>query len=242
MTPAEVRAHRASAPTARVPRGTVPPRVRPKEPPHSARLRISMTSDRACASRNGRGATSRRPTARARPSTPTRCRFWPRSWAAAPPAGSTASSWWRRASPTRVGAGYDPSEYDLAEFSLYGSPREGTTVEALEAAVDAEIKTACCETGVTAEEVARAKTSLQSSSIYARDSLRTAPNVIGRALDDRRHRSPTSRPGPSASRRSRSIRSMRRPCGVRGSAFDDLHLAAGQEGRVSVHENPVRPD
>ena len=36
--------------------------------------------------------------------------------------------------------------------------------------------------GVTADELKLAKNSLLSAAIYARDSLRTAPNVIGRAL------------------------------------------------------------
>ncbi len=64
---------------------------------------------------------------------------------------------------------------------MAASPRPGTGIEAVETAIVGEIKR-LLDDGVTEAEVARAKKSMRASAIYARDSLRAGPNVIGSAL------------------------------------------------------------
>jgi zinc protease len=179
ITPDEVRAI-ATRTYGAVPRGTVPARLRPKEPPHTAAMRISMTSARV-----REPEWSRRYIAPSYRLDPGKQAYALEVLAEALGGGATSRLYRGlvvdKGIANSAGAGYDPSEYDAAEFVFYGSPREGSSPAALEAAVDAEIKR-LLEAGVTAEEVARAKARLQSSAIYARDSLRTAPNVIGRTL------------------------------------------------------------
>jgi len=163
-----------------VPGGTVPPRVRPQEPPHSAAMRMAMSSDRVREPSWSRSYLA--PSYRLDPGK----HAYALEVLAEVLGGGATSRLYRdlvvdKGIANSAGAGYDPGEYDMSEFSFYGNPREGNTVEALEAAIDDEIKI-LLDKGVTAEEVARAKKSLKSSAIYARDSLRTAPNRIGRAL------------------------------------------------------------
>jgi zinc protease len=179
VTPEEVKAI-AERTYGKVPAGVVPPRGRPQEPEHAAPMRMTMTSARV-----------REPEWSRRYLAPS-YRLDPDHHAYALEVlsellgGNATSRLYRdlvvgKGIATSAGAGYDPSNYDMGEFSLYGHPREGISPETLEAAIDEEIKT-LLDKGVTEDEVARAKKSLQSSAIYARDSLRTAPNVIGRAL------------------------------------------------------------
>lgn len=80
-----------------------------------------------------------------------------------------------------AGAYYDADVYDYARFVFYATPRGETTVEAIEARVDAEIDRLRAE-GVTAEEVARAKERLATQAIFARDSLMAGARAIGAAL------------------------------------------------------------
>ena len=179
VTPEEVRAI-AERTYGAAPRGEVPPRVRPKEPPHTAPIRVSMESSRVREPEWSRRYIA--PSYRLDPDK----RAYALEVLAEILGGGATSRLYRglvveKGIANSAGAGYEPSEYDTAEFSFYASPREGNTVEAVEAAIDAEIARVK-QKGVTADEVARAKTRLQSSAIFARDSLRTAPNVIGRAL------------------------------------------------------------
>jgi zinc protease len=179
VKPEEVRAI-AERTYGKVPKGQVPPRVRPKEPPHSAPMRMSMESTQVREPEWSRRYLA--PSYRLDPEK----RAYALEVLAEILGGGATSRLYRglvveKGIANSAGAGYDPSEYDTAEFSVYASPREGNTVETVEAAIDAEIAL-LKDKGVTADEVARAKTRLQSSSIYARDSLRTAPNIIGRAL------------------------------------------------------------
>lgn len=80
-----------------------------------------------------------------------------------------------------AGAGYDPTAVDFSDFTFYVSPRPGIEIDAVEAALRAEIAK-LLERGVTDDEVAAAQARLRASAVYARDSLSTAPNVLGRAL------------------------------------------------------------
>lgn len=69
-----------------------------------------------------------------------------------------------------AGTGYDNTGRGPALFMLAGSPREGKTVADLEAAFSAEIARVV-ESGVTAEELARARTQLIAGQIYKLDSM-----------------------------------------------------------------------
>lgn len=80
-----------------------------------------------------------------------------------------------------AGASYSPNDYDYSTFSFYVAPRPGGEVEPLEAALRHEIAE-LLDQGVTAEEVAAAKKRLVAGAVFARDSLSTAPRVIGSAL------------------------------------------------------------
>jgi zinc protease len=82
---------------------------------------------------------------------------------------------------TSAGAGYDADNLDLSIFNFYGSAQSGGGVDDIETAVDAEIARLLVD-GVTKEEVARAKKSLQAGSVKARDSLSAPARIVGRAL------------------------------------------------------------
>ena len=80
-----------------------------------------------------------------------------------------------------AGAWYSADGLDSGTFGVSGSPRPGTEIDAVEAALTAQNK-ALLSDGVSADEVARAKRSLLAGAIYVRDSLRAGPNIFGRAL------------------------------------------------------------
>jgi zinc protease len=77
--------------------------------------------------------------------------------------------------------GYSASDRDLSTFGFYVTPLNGTTLEKVEAAVDAEIAKILAD-GVTDEELANAKQRLIAEAVYARDSHRWAANALGGAL------------------------------------------------------------
>lgn len=80
-----------------------------------------------------------------------------------------------------AGNSYDGSSFDGTHYTFWASPRPGVEVEAVEAALRAEIE-AVLQEGVTADEVEQAKTRLTAQAIYARDSVGAAPRIIGAAL------------------------------------------------------------
>ncbi len=80
-----------------------------------------------------------------------------------------------------AGNSYDATSYDTTHYTFWASPRPEVEVEAVEAALRAEIE-AFLEAGVTTEEVAQAKARLTAEAIYARDKVGAAPRVIGAAL------------------------------------------------------------
>lgn len=82
---------------------------------------------------------------------------------------------------TSAGASYGPTGLDFGDFSFYISPRPGVELDKVETALRAEIAK-LLDQGVTEDEVAAARKRLKASAVYARDSLSTAPNVLGRAL------------------------------------------------------------
>ena len=80
-----------------------------------------------------------------------------------------------------AGASYSGSSIGPATFSFYAVPAEGTSVEALEAAFEAELA-AILRDGVDAREVARAVKSMKASAVYARDSVTAPAHAVGQAL------------------------------------------------------------
>lgn len=80
-----------------------------------------------------------------------------------------------------AGAGYSGSSFDYSNFYVYVSPRTGIEVDPLEKAVDAAIAE-LLEKGVTADEVARAKQVLIDRAAFAHDNLRTGAMSFGVAL------------------------------------------------------------
>jgi zinc protease len=80
-----------------------------------------------------------------------------------------------------AGAYYSADPLGPARFSFYASPRPGVTMGAIEAAMDALVEKLLRD-GVSDDEVARAKKRMQTSAVYARDSLSTGARVLGSAL------------------------------------------------------------
>ena len=80
-----------------------------------------------------------------------------------------------------AGSGYGGDDLDLSTFTFYGSPRPGTDLDLVEAALRAEIEK-LLKDGVTEAEVAEAKERLQSAAVFARDNVSTPSRVLGAAL------------------------------------------------------------
>ncbi len=163
-----------------VPARPVPERLRPAEPPHSASARVTLRSPRvghpelsvtylapSLRTAEGNEAYALRVLAHLLGGGPTS-----RLYRALVVEQGVASS---------AGARYWDDAYDQGTFTLYVSPRNGSPLEPAEAALRAEIAR-LLEDGVTAEEVEAAKERLRAEAVYARDSLGTAPYVIGTAL------------------------------------------------------------
>ena len=70
-------------------------------------------------------------------STPMRWRCWPRSWAAAAPAGCSAAVVVEQGLAAGAGAYYHGTSLDASTFRVYASPRPGVDMAELERAVDA---------------------------------------------------------------------------------------------------------
>lgn len=80
-----------------------------------------------------------------------------------------------------AGSWYSPNAVDTADFGFYISPRPDISIDKAEEALRAEIET-LLQDGVSDTEVAEAKERLRADTVYAQDSVNTAPRVIGRAL------------------------------------------------------------
>ena len=77
-----------------------------------------------------------------------------------------------------VGASYDTGNRGPALFYMHGVPAAGTTPEALQTALRAEIQRIRDE-GISAEELARVKTQAVAGEVYKRDSLMGQAMEIG---------------------------------------------------------------
>jgi zinc protease len=80
-----------------------------------------------------------------------------------------------------AGGWYNGSGLDASEMGIFGSPKPGVTLSQLEGAVDAVIDDVAA-TGVTAEDVERAKNRMIADAIYAQDNQATMARWYGTAL------------------------------------------------------------
>ncbi len=80
-----------------------------------------------------------------------------------------------------AGAYYNSDGIGPSAFTYFASPAPGVSMDKLEAALQVEIDE-LLKSGVTAEEVARAKSRMSASAIYARDSAGRGARVLGAAL------------------------------------------------------------
>jgi len=80
-----------------------------------------------------------------------------------------------------AGAYYQGSALDDGRFGVYASPRPGYALKDMERLVAAEVDK-LLETGVSEEEVARAKNSMIAGAIYAQDSQSRLARLFGGAL------------------------------------------------------------
>ncbi len=80
-----------------------------------------------------------------------------------------------------AGAGSNTSGLGGGSISVAATPVEGVSLETLEAAIDAVIATYLRD-GPNAAELARAKSSMSASAIYARDSQESLANLYGSSL------------------------------------------------------------
>jgi zinc protease len=80
-----------------------------------------------------------------------------------------------------AGGYYDGGPLDTGSFSVYGTPRDGTTLTALEKAIDNEVRKIVDE-GVTSDELEKAKNRFLKSVIFSRDSQSTMAQIYGASL------------------------------------------------------------
>lgn len=82
---------------------------------------------------------------------------------------------------TAVRAWYSGDQRGPGEFLLYAYPRPGKTLDEIENAIEKEIEKLLSD-GITKEEIETAIERMQAQAIFARDSLRSPPRIIGNAL------------------------------------------------------------
>jgi zinc protease len=80
-----------------------------------------------------------------------------------------------------AGGWYSGSALDQSKFGVYGSPKQGVTLQQLEAAIDAVIDDVVAR-GVTPDELERAKSRLVADATYVRDSQSSMARWFGTAL------------------------------------------------------------
>ncbi|MEE2998077.1 MAG: pitrilysin family protein, partial [Pseudomonadota bacterium] len=163
-----------------IPGRAVPPRVRPKEPPHRASRRVEL--------RNARiklPAISRTYLAPSY-STGKNKIAYPLEVLAQVLGGGTTSLLYRKlvvelGIASSAGAWYSGDGLDYGEFGIYASPRAGGNIVALEKALFHELRVGI-EEGFKIQEIERAKKLIAAQAIYARDGLTAGPNAIGQAF------------------------------------------------------------
>ncbi len=163
-----------------IPRRTLPERVRPVEPDQLAAKRVTMKSPRVHVP--SISITFRAPSYSAGETR----HAYPLLLLSDILGGGSTSRLYRRLvieekAASGASVGYLGTALDIGEFSVSASALAGGDIARLEALLKAEIEQVL-EHGVTGAELARSKRTMRASAIYARDGLRAAPRVIGRAL------------------------------------------------------------
>lgn len=163
-----------------VPRAGVPPRARPKEPPHRAARRVVLESPRARAP-----AWSRHYLAPSMAADADGHAYALEVLAEVLGGGATSRLHRRLVVERKVaasaGAWYSGGGLDYGVFGLHARPPPGGDLDALEAAVDGELEAALAG-GFGGADVARAKRGLAAAAVYARDSLGAGARAFGRAF------------------------------------------------------------
>lgn len=80
-----------------------------------------------------------------------------------------------------AGAFYSDTALDYGKFGVYGAPKPGVSLHAVEAAIDA-VLTDVIKHGITADELDRAKTGLIAEAVYAEDNQATLARWYGEGL------------------------------------------------------------
>jgi zinc protease len=80
-----------------------------------------------------------------------------------------------------VNGWYQDTALDESHFALYATPRTGITLPQLESALDGELDDVIAH-GVTADELARAKSRMVADMVYAQDSQTMLARIYGAAL------------------------------------------------------------
>ena len=165
----------------KVPRGPdLPPRVRPQEPEQNTKRTVTLTDPRV--------------------SVPSFQKSWVvPSYNRAEPGeaealdllseilgGGTRSRIYqqlvvKQGIASTAGASFQGTSFDPSSFSIYGAPRGEAALEAVEEAIDAEIRK-LIKDGVTETELEKAKNRFVRSMIFARDSQSGMANIYGATL------------------------------------------------------------
>ena len=160
--------------------GDIPSRVRPQEPPQIAARRLDYSDPRIA--RPSFRRTYLAPTASAGKSE----HALPLVLLSEVLGGGSTSRLYRalvveQKIASSSGAFYSGSGLDQGQFFVVASPSEGHSLDEVEAGVDKVIAD-IIENGVSEKALARAKTGFIASTIYARDNVRNAARIYGRAL------------------------------------------------------------
>ncbi len=163
-----------------IPRGSVPPRIRPQEPPQIAPRRIELADARVAQPSWYRSylAPSR--------NYGEKQHAIPLRLAAEVLGGGATSRLYRKlvveqGIATGVGAYYSGISLGPAAFYVSGQPKPGHDLAELEAAIEAVLAEMVAD-GITEEELERSRNGMLAAAVYARDSLSTATRIFGTAL------------------------------------------------------------
>ena len=163
-----------------LPATSVPPRLRPKEPPQLAARRVVLEDSRV-----RQPSISRSYLAPSRTAGESRHALALQVLADILGGGTTSRLYQAlvvdRKLASGAGADYRGSTLDLARFHVYASPVPGGEVAALEAAAD-QVLAEMLKKGVSEAELKRSQAGMIAAVTYARDNVRRAARVFGTAL------------------------------------------------------------
>ena len=164
----------------RIPAGEVVARKRLREPPQRAARRVTMSDPRVRVP-----SWSRTYLAPSRTAGETQHALPLQVLSEILGGGTTARLYKRLVIKEKVasgaGASYRGSSMDLSRFYVYASPQPGGDLESIEAMIEEEI-VKLLETGVTEEELRRAKSGMVAGAVFSRDSLAAGARFFGAAL------------------------------------------------------------